>query len=115
MLTLYQLTLCPYPDELLQTLQQHTDHPVIAGLVTANKGWLLTSPHVTMSGTFKAKRLKVTALDVLTPVGFAILRDIAKRCLGTIVGVWEDGWEPLYILKGQEERVSILELYERNH
>lgn len=115
MLTLYQLSLHPYPDELLKCLQQYTDEPATAALVTVNKGWLLTSSHLLMSGSFKATRLNVTYLKVLSEKGFDALRDIAVKCRGTVIGVWEDGWEPLYILKGQEERVSILELYERNH
>jgi hypothetical protein len=45
--------------------------------------------------------------------GLEIFKALVKRSRGTLIALNETNWEPIYIYQGREEKVSVVELYDR--
>ena len=115
MLTVYELQLLIDPDDLLKTIGfLDGESWCTSSLLVTDKTWSIASRHLTLSGGFKDRRFKITGLDVLSEVGLEAAKELALTYRGTLIAVWEDGWQAIYITKGQEASVSILELYDRH-
>lgn len=114
MFTVHALRLNPHPSDVFQALQRFDPHELlIAQLFRQNDGWWLEAPSLRLAGTFKNDRLKIQDLTLKTPAGLDVMRHLVKKCKGTLIGLLESTWEPVYIERGREEKVSLVDFYDR--
>lgn len=110
MLTVYSLQANVYADDLIREIQKNAAGLAIQSLLwTAGSRWWLASHHLDAEGKFKSRRLKLETVSIKTNNGLLLAKAVVKKCKGTLIAMDEETCEPVYIEKGVERKVAILD------